>query len=177
MIRIAAALLVALLVSGCFDEEIAEKPDPVTMTAEAVGYFCQMNVLEHEGPMAQIHLKGQPAPIWFTQIRDAVAYTRMPEETAEITAIYVSDMGRAANWANPGADNWVDADKAVFVIGSARTGGMGAPEAVPFGAQANAEAFVAENGGEIVSLADIPDDYVLSPVDTAAANFPEAGAQ
>jgi len=177
MIRILVALSVAFLAAGCMDEEVAEKPDPVTLTAEAVGYFCQMNVLEHEGPMAQIHLAGYPAPVWFTQIRDAVAYTRMPEETTEIIAIYVSDMGQAPSWSTPGADNWVDADAAVFVIGSRQAGGMGAPEAVPFGSRNDAEAFVASNGGEIVSLADIPDAYVLSPVDTAAFAETSPGAE
>lgn len=172
MRRLAIIVALALAVGGCFDEEAAEKPGPVTMSADAVGYYCQMNVLEHEGPRAQIHIVGQTAPLWFSQIRDAVAFTRLPEETAEITAIYVNDMGRAKSWEDPGADNWVDADLAYFVIGSSRTGGMGAPEAVPFGTEDDARAFIATNGGKVVRFAEIPDDYVLSPVDTAAAGPP-----
>jgi copper chaperone NosL len=38
---------------------------------------------------------------------------------------------------------------------------MGAAEAVPFGDRAAAEAFVAANGGKIVTFADIPSAYVL----------------
>jgi copper chaperone NosL len=151
MTRIAVLLVLSVIVNGCYEETVAEKPDPVTLTAESVGYYCQMDMLEHEGPKAQIHIAGYPAPLWFSQVRDAVAYTRLPEETTEITAIYVNDMGRAKSWADPGADNWVDAD------------------AIPFGAQGDAETFITRNGGTIVRFAEIPEDYVLSPVDTVSA--------
>ena len=43
-------------------------------------------------------------------------------------------------------------------------GGMGAPELVPFSDAAKAETFAVENGGEVMRLADIPDDAVLAPV-------------
>jgi copper chaperone NosL len=170
--RSAIVLALALLVGGCFEEEVAVKPAAVAMTPESVGYFCQMNVLEHDGPLAQIHLAGQPAPVWFTQIRDAVAFMRLPEETAEITAIYVSDMGRAESWSEPGADNFVDGEFAFYVIDSSRTGGMGAPEAVPFAQENDAREFSRVNGGKVVRLPEIPDAYVLSPVDTASARVP-----
>ena len=91
----------------------------------------------------------------------------MPEETAEVRAVYVSDMGRAKSWDDPGAENWIDAEKAFFVIGAAVQGGMGAPEAVPFADRAAAEAWRAEHGGRIATLDEIPDDYVLAPVDVA----------
>jgi hypothetical protein len=73
----------------------------------------------------------------------------------------VSDMGKAESWARPGEDNWIDAKAAVYVIESRLAGGMGAPEAVPFGTPAAAEAFVRERGGRVVALDGIPDAYVL----------------
>ena len=158
----------ALALAACKPEAAAELPAPTVMTEEAVGYYCQMNLFEHEGPKAQIHVAGMPQPLWFSQVRDAIAYTRLPEETDEVTAFYVSDMGRAESWADPGADNWVAAEQAYFVIESRQTGGMGAPEAVPFGDLAKAEAFAAEKGGRVVALAEIPDDYVLAPVDISS---------
>lgn len=164
MNRVLAGMVLVFAVSAC-REEVAAIPEPVAMTREAMGYYCQMDVLEHEGPRAQIHLAQFDHPIWFSQVRDAVAFTRLPEETAEVRAIYVSDMGNAADWADPGAENWVAADAAHFVIGSRRAGGMGAPEAVPFSEIAAAEAFAADHGGHIVGFADIPDDYVLAPVE------------
>lgn len=147
--------------AACGEQEAKAPPPPARMTAEAVGYYCQMYVLEHEGPKAQIHLESQAAPVWFSQVRDAVAYMRRPDEPRDIAAVYVSDMGKAASWAAPGEDNWIDAKAAVYVIESRAVGAMGAPEVVPFGERAAAERFVQERGGRIVALAEIPDGYVL----------------
>lgn len=169
MIRATALLMVSLLAGGCFEEKVVEKPDPVSMTAEAVGHYCQMNVLEHEGPKAQIHISGLSEPLWFSQVRDAVVFTRLPEETSPVAAIYVSDMGRADSWADPGPENWIDSDLAYFVIESRQAGGMGAPEVIPFGDRNDAETFTRRNGGRVVRFAEIPEDYVLSPVDAASS--------
>ena len=109
--------------------------------------------------------------MWFTQVRDAIAFTRLPEEPRDITAIWVNDMGRATNWQAPEAGAWTDARSAWFVIESSRAGGMGAPEAVPFGTEPPARAFAAAHGGRVVRLDEIPDDYVLgwTPQDNAPA--------
>lgn len=156
---------ICLLALAACQEETAEKPQAVTMTATALGHFCQMNMLEHPGPKAQVHLDGLPgAPLFFSQVRDAIAYLRMPEQSHEITAIYVSDMGRAPSWQSPGRDNWIAAEGAVYVLGSGREGGMGAPEVVPFADVQAAEAFIDRHGGHAVALEDIPDTAVLSPV-------------
>ncbi len=158
------ALLLGLGLSACQEETTAAKPAPVAMTLAATGYYCQMTALDHDGPKAQIHLKGNPHPLWFTQVRDAVAFTLSPEEPKDYVAVYVSDMGKAESWENPGEANWIDAETAWFVIGSRKTGGMGAPEAIPFGSENGAEGFVAEQGGNIVRLSEIPEAYVLGSV-------------
>jgi copper chaperone NosL len=156
------------------EESESPLPGPVAMTAEAVGYYCNMMVLEHEGPKAQIHLAGLEHPIWFTQVRDAVAFRRSPEETRQVRAVYVHDMEKAESWAHPGDDAWVNAEDASFVIGSSRSGGMGAPEAIPFGRKEAAERFSKEYGGSIVKLPEIPDRYVLGPVENMSnAEFPD----
>ena len=157
-------VLAVVAVTGC-REEPRSTPGPVTMTAEALGHFCQMNLTEHPGPKAQVHLDGLPAPLFFSQVRDAIAYQRMPEQSHAIRAIYVSDMGRAPSWASPGADNWVAAEKAHFVVDSPIAGGMGAPELVPFSDKAAAMAFITANGGRLQRLSDIPDEAVLRPVE------------
>lgn len=164
-----AALLVALIVlAGCSDDTTSSIPKAVTMTEEALGHYCQMNLTEHPGPKAQVHLDGIVEPLFFSQVRDAIAYQRMPEQSHAIRTVYVSDMGApAASWEEPGVDNWIPADKALFVVGSRIRGGMGAPELVPFSARQKAEAFAAENGGEIRELAQIEDEDVLTPVEFA----------
>lgn len=164
MIR-ATLLALSLLALGACRDEIAALPAPVEMTVEAVGHYCQMNVLEHPGPKAQVHLAGMPNPLFFSQVRDAIAYQRMPEQSHAITVIYVSDMGGGADWANPGASNWIRADTAIYVVGAAIAGGMGAPELVPFSVRAEAEAFARDHGGAVMALDVIPDTVVLAPVE------------
>ncbi len=159
----ALILLAALLaLTACKDEDRAAIPQPAPMTDEALGFYCQMTLGEHDGPKGQVHLKGALAPLFFAQVRDAIAYQRMPEQSEEIVAIYVSDMSRAPSWQDPG-ENWVLAEEAFYVLGSDATGGMGAQEIVPFSLRADAEAFAAEHGGQVVRLADIPDAAVLAP--------------
>lgn len=159
------ALCLILLLSAC-KEEVAQSLDPVALTADAVGHYCQMHLLEHDGPKAQVHLEGLPgAPLFFSQVRDAVAYARLPEQSHPILAIWVNDMGApGASWTAPGAGNWIDAKAAHYVVGSARAGGMGAPELVPFARLEDASAFARENGGAVMGLAAIPDDAVAAPV-------------
>lgn len=163
-------LILLLFLAACRDET-AQDIAPLALTADATDHYCQMNVTEHQGPKAQIHLEGLPqAPLFFTQVRDAVAYARLPEQTHRILAIWVNDMGAdGATWAAPGAANWIDAQIALYVIGSTRTGGMGAPELVPFADSAKATAFAAANGGDVVTLAQVPDSAVIPPDDEGEA--------
>lgn len=161
------ALLFALLLAAC-QEDVVQNTDPVALTPETVGHFCQMNLLEHEGPKGQVHLEGLPGtPLFFSQVSDTVAYLRLPEQSHVILAVYVSDMGApGATWTDPGAANWIDARTAHFVVGADVEGGMGAAEIAPFADLAAAEAFVIEHGGSIMGLDAIPDDAVIAP-DTA----------
>lgn len=163
-----SCLLAFLFLFGCEENESkVAKPDPQELTREAIGYYCNMIVADHEGPKAQIYLSGQDEPIWFSSVRDAIAFTLLPEEPKNVSAIYVNDMTRAT-WSAPEQDTWIDAAKAHYVIHSDRRGGMGAREAVPFGDIASAESFKDRHGGVIVSLSDIPSDYILSAEPEAA---------
>lgn len=164
-LRISLLAFIPLL-AACSDENSAvEMPAPIAMTEEAVGHYCNMNILEHTGPKAQIHLENIQHPIWFSQVRDAVAFLRLPEETQVPVAIYVNDMGRSTEWDFPGDDTWIDINEAHLVINSTKTGGMGAPEVVPFSSIEAAGEFVKLHGGNIVQLDKVPDDYVLGPVE------------
>lgn len=167
-------MAVLLSVSAC-TEEVAQNIAPQDMTAETLGHYCQMNLLEHPGPKAQVHMKNMPAPLFFSQVRDAIAYARAPEQIAPILAIYVNDMGAGgATWEQPGDGNWIDAGKAFFVVGSVRAGGMGAPETVPFASRTEAETFVKTEGGTVLELSAITDDMVLTPVEQDPAEGGDA---
>lgn len=173
---LSSALLAALAFPGC-SENTGEAPPPAhELTADAIGRYCGMNVLEHVGPKGQVILANRTEPVWFSSARDAFSFTMLPEEPKDIRAIYVSDMARATNWEEPGAANWVEARQAFFVIGSRMKGGMGAPETVPFSDRTSAEKFVAENGGRIVTFSEMPRDYVLGAAEgTDAPREPPTG--
>ena len=158
------SLVFCFLLAACVEDAV-EAPPPIAMTEAALGHYCQMELIEHAGPKGQIHLAGLTMPIWFSQVRDAVAYVKSEERSADILAVYVNDMGRAADWDNPGSGNWILAQDAFFVIGSDAVGGMGAPELVPFAAEAEARGFVETRGGHIRRLAEIDPQVVLSPVE------------
>jgi len=157
---IAAALLA---LAACKEEVSVAPPDPVPLTEEALSFFCQMNVAEHGGPKGQIHLEGYPAPLFFAQTRDMVAYLKSPERDAMIIGVYVSDMGVAPSWEQPGITNWILASDAHFVVGAKVVGGMGAQEVVPFKELQEAANFADQWGGQIMQIDAIPPKQSLDP--------------
>ena len=163
----ALALLAILLAAACGEDETAAAPPPVALTQDAIGHYCGMALVEHDGPKGQILLRGSDRPVWFSSARDTIAFTMLSEESKAIRAVYVSDMARAESWTQPGATNWVEARSAHFVLGSDRRGGMGAEEAVPFSDKAAAERFAAEHGGRVLTFAEVPRDWTLGDGGTA----------
>ena len=157
-------VLSVFLTAACEDRNAADAPPPQEPTRAATGYYCNMTVIEHPGPKGHIFLKDQSEPIWFSSVRDTIAFTMLPEEAKDIAAIYVNDMAVAKTWEQPEAGAWVRAHEAWYVIGSGRRGGMGAPEAVPFGSRDAAAAFAGMHGGEIIAFKDIPEDAILGNV-------------
>ncbi|CAD7052029.1 copper chaperone [Pseudorhizobium halotolerans] len=157
----AAVLASSLVLLSCSKEEAEAPPPPFALTEDAMGRYCGMNVLEHPGPKGQIILEHTHEAIWFSSARDTLAFTMLPEEPRDIAAIYVSDMGKAPSWEEPGATNWVDARQAFYVIDSTEVGGMGTAEAVPFAKETDAQAFTKQHGGRIVAFDGVPQDYIL----------------
>jgi len=154
------ALLVTTLTWGCSEQQPEAIPAPQELTRDAIGYFCQMTVLHHDGPKGQIFLTGQQQPLWFTSVRDTIAFTLLPGEAKNIAAIYVTDVGHAS-WDQPEPGTWIDARKAFYVVGSDRVGGMQVPEVVPFGTRKDAELFIEQHGGEVAVFDAIPRESVL----------------
>lgn len=169
-----AALLLAPLLAGCDqDAEQAALPAPQEPGATATGYFCGMTVTEHRGPKGQVFLAGDPEPLWFSSVRDALAFTMLPERPGRVTALYVNDMAGSADGVTPQPGAWVLAEEAHFVAGSGATGGMGAPEVMPFADRAAAERYRAVRGGEIHRLDGMPERFVLGPGPAAEGGFQE----
>jgi len=145
--------------TACEKNQTAEAPPAQTLTREATGYYCLMTVVNHHGPKGQVFLSGKKQPLWFTSVRETIAFTLSPEEPKNIAAIYVNDMSHA-DWDNPGTNNWIDARKAWYVLNSKRTGGMGAPETVPFSSEEQAKLFTEQHGGQVYRFDTIPPEYV-----------------
>ncbi len=157
-----AVLVLSVLtsLSGCTDEPVS--PDPLELTRESNGFYCNMIVVDHPGPKAQVFETGRDRPLWFPSVRDAFAYLMLPGEAQRVLAVYVHDMGRAASWEHPQNDGiWIKAEEALYVLDSKRRGGMGARETIPFKDRTAAEFFTAQNGGRITSYSAIPQDYIL----------------
>lgn len=165
--RLAIVLCAAVLLA-CSEQESPEKPTPASLTREETGYFCGMIVEDHAGPKSQIFVAGMDKPLWFTTVRDGIAFTLLPEETRAVTIFYVTTMD-SGEWQHPelGSDNWLEADRAWFVVESSKRGSMGAAEAIPFAAKSEAERFINQYGGRMVLLGDIPQSYILGS-DTSA---------
>jgi copper chaperone NosL len=157
-----AVLAFALALSGCGRPDAKAPPPPQEVSDSATAQFCGMLLSEHPGPKGQIFVRDQAKPFWFASVRDTIAFLRLPEMPKNVVAVYVNDMGRAHDWQQPEAGTWVDAKRAVYVIGSRRLSGMDTAEAVPFGDRASAQRFAAANGGRVVGLSDIPDSYIFS---------------
>lgn len=158
---VSGALLGLALVACDGGGEVTEAPPPAEYGGEAVGYFCGMLLAEHGGPKGQVHLVSADTPLWFSSVRDTVAFTLLKDQPKDVAAIYVNDMGQTTDWQMPEPGSWVALEEAFLVIESRRLGGMGLPEVVPFGMQSSAQAFVDEHGGRVVRLAEVPVDYVL----------------
>lgn len=177
--NLVAELLLVFALAGCGPSEVTSAvPVPADLDRDAVGYYCGMIVADHSGPKGQLFLKGQDSPLWFSSVRDTIAFTMLPEESKDIAAIYVHDMAKATSWGSPGDHAWIQAPQAVYVIGSSRRGGMGAMEAIPFSDSEAATSFASEYGGHVVSWEEIPRDYVLGGPEAApppALNSHDAG--
>lgn len=159
-----ACLLLAL--TACQETDgAAAPPPPQEITAAAVGHYCGMNLSDHDGPKGQIRLASRSEPVWFSSVRDAVAFTRLPEEPKDIVAVYVTDLGRAQDWRQPEAGTWIEARQAWFVVGSRHTGGMGGAELLPFATVAAARLFATREGGTVVRFAEVTDAMIFGPHD------------
>ena len=167
-LRLLAALSIAAALAGCDDgpDKLA-KPAPLEPTRDAIGHYCNMIVVDHHGPKGQIHLASAEAPVWFSSVRDTIAFTILPEEADDIVALYVNDMAKATNWNAPEPGAWVEAEKAWYVVGSDRRGGMGAPEVVPFSDREKGEAFAERHGGHVVAFDAIPQEAILGDAEPA----------
>ncbi|MEQ4618908.1 MAG: nitrous oxide reductase accessory protein NosL [Corticimicrobacter sp.] len=160
---LAAGLALVGLVACGGEEATKDVPPPHAVTEDAVGYFCSMNLLEHSGPKGQVLVPGEDRPVWFSTVRQTVAYTMLPESPRVLSAVYVSDLSQVEDWRRVDPDAWVEARSAWFVVESTATGGMGGEDPMPFSDRASAEKFAQQHGGRVLAFNDLTEDYILYP--------------
>ena len=81
----ALCLVTVLMVAGC-DEAPTSGAGAgagavavaAELDADAIGYYCNMTVANHPGPKGQAFVAGKDAPLWFSSVRDTLAFTRLP---------------------------------------------------------------------------------------------------
>lgn len=145
--------------SGSAEESVP--PPPKEITLDSVGHFCGMDLIEHDGPKGQIFIKGSERPLWFSTIRQVMAYTILPDSPKGLSAIYVTDMSKTQNLRQPEAGSWMKATEAYYVTESRSQGGMGGEDPLPFSDKTHALAFIQEHGGRIQRFGEMSEDYIL----------------
>ena len=151
-----ATLCTVAALGGCGERAetpvVAVEIDPAT-TCDLDG----MLLADYPGPKAQIHFKGEAKPAFYCDTVEMFNTLLKPEQVKPIQAVLVQDMGKA-EWDQP-RGNWFDARTGVYVLDSKRRGSMG-PTIASFSREADAQAFVATNGGKVLRFADITRDMV-----------------
>jgi copper chaperone NosL len=155
-------IVLMLLLTACENSSQDHVYAPQTVTRDDIGYYCNMIIEDHSGPKGQVILSNAEKAIWFTSVRDAIAFNLLPDEPKNIAAFFVTAMDEA-DWNNPEKENqnWIDAQSAMYVINSKQRGGMGQMELIPFKNRQSANIFIEKNGGEVLSYLEIPKNYIF----------------
>ena len=151
-------LCAAVLLAGCGHAASLQPADP---SADAACALDGMVLRDFPGAKAQIRYADGKTD-YFCDVTEVLRTILAAEQARGASAPYVQDMGKA-DWQHP-EGHWIAAREAVYVIGSRAQGSMGTT-IVPFGQQADAQAFAAREGGRVVRFADITPELL----DTRAA--------
>ena len=151
----AAMLVVAMLgLNACDQKEPVVQP--MSLKQGASCSLDGMLLMDYPGPKAQIHYDiGEPD--FFCDTMEMFSIYLRPEQQKRIRAIYTHDMGKAS-WEAP-REEWIDAKKAFYVLGSKKMGGMG-PTLASFAKQEDAQAFAKTNGGKVLRFDEVNIDMV-----------------
>ncbi|KGS08781.1 MULTISPECIES: nitrous oxide reductase accessory protein NosL [Burkholderia] len=145
-----AALAAAALVAAC-GHDAQTPPAPREITDATVSVLDGMSLKDYPGPKAQIvYADGQPD--FFCDTLGLFSVYLRPEHDRKVRALYVQDMA-AADWRHP-VGHWIDAKRAIYVIGSKKLGAMGQTFA-SFASEADAARFAQTEGGKLYRFDEI----------------------
>lgn len=128
----------------------------VAMESADECHLCGMLITRFDGPKGEVFRKEQGDKVFkFCSTRDMFSYYLDPENTRNVSQMLVHDMSKMP-WGSDSIDDkyFIDAKSAWYVVGSEKTGAMGATLA-SFSQQEDAKAFAVEFGGKVLSFNDI----------------------
>ena len=148
------AVAASVLLAGCSDEpKQAVNTDPVAFHSGDECHVCGMLITEWPGSKGQSINTQNGETQKFCSTVDMFSWLLQPENKTLQAKIYVHDMSKT-HWDKPDDEHLMDAREAWYVHGSKLMGAMG-PSLASFSDRAAAEKVVAEQGGRILSFADI----------------------
>lgn len=154
MTRLALALSLAAVLTACSNPEATVQPQAIQ-----TGTACSMDgmlLADFPGPKGQIHY-ASGEPDFFCDTQEMFSIYLQPEQQKRIIGIFTQDMAKT-DWEKP-EDNWIDAKKAWFVLGSSKTGSMG-PTIAAFAEHKAAESFAGEYGGKVLKFEEVTPEMV-----------------
>ncbi|MDL2355273.1 MAG: nitrous oxide reductase accessory protein NosL [Pseudomonadota bacterium] len=144
------ACLAALLALGACSQA-AKNPPAQEIAADTACALDGMMLQDFPGPKGQIqYVEGKPD--FYCDLTELFAVLLAPEQKRQVGGLFVQDMGKA-DWDHP-RGNWIAAKTALFVVGSRKSGSMG-PTFGAFSTQAAADAFVHQQGGQVVRFEQV----------------------
>ena len=146
-----ALMLMAGLVACSEGGSSADGASAETLGRQQVCAADGMILMDFDGPKGQILWKNGDRD-FYCEAREALPEWLDAVRRHRIETFFVQDFGGVPWGRYP--DRWIDAEDAIFVIGSERMGAMGS-SFVSFGSEEGARAFQAEHGGSVVRLSEI----------------------
>jgi copper chaperone NosL len=118
-----------------------------------------MLITHFDGPKGEVFRKEQGDTVYkFCSTRDMFSYYLDPENTRNVSQIFVHDMSKMPWGSNSINDkHFIDAKMAWYVVGSEKMGAMGKTLA-SFSLQADAQAFAKEFDGNVISFKEVTQD-------------------
>ncbi len=148
-------VLLLLASAGCSNNEDAVSDGtPNDLTRSAVCLIDGMILADHPGPKGQAIFKDGKHH-YFCDTKGLFSSLFDPNYKVKIKQAFVQDFGQR-EWGSYN-DRWIDAESAFYVMDSKKFGAMG-PTLVSFSKRADADSFVAEFGGTVVTFSEITEE-------------------
>jgi len=154
-IKSLSTLSLLLLVVGCNNKQAEQQmlKEAVAIESADECHLCGMLISNFPGPKGESVRKSSEQVNKFCSTRDMFAYYLQPENTRNVTQLFVHDMSKMP-WEELNDGHFIDAKKAWYVTGSSKRGAMGQTLA-SFSLEEHALAFSKEFGGEVYRFEEI----------------------